>query len=179
MDYTSAIPNITEYIARNISNDTFSSMHLERKAGGNEKLILSFTAEIPASHRRQILGLARNPGLIVFRRVDFSQNQLMQKQREIDRLWNTLAREGIQICHTHIDAVTNRVEIGIDPYTKAAAAKLRQRFDPAMIQVVQGHPATPLPVAGAPARRLPGRSFVSDRAGRFLNALIFRFKKSS
>lgn len=95
-DYKSSIVEIQAYISENIHEDSYASLHIDRNENGKEVVVLSFTKAIETSHKNNILALADDPDLIVFRTVDFSEKELMQKQREIDGSWNSLIDEGLK-----------------------------------------------------------------------------------
>lgn len=138
-DYKNSIGEIQAYIHENIDVDIYSSLHIDRDKDGNEIVVLSFTQEIIGNQKDDILALADNPSLIVFRAVDFSEKELTLKQREIDESWDSLNREGIRVYHTGINVFINRVEIGVDPYNEKTKTKIYQAFGSEMIDVVQGY----------------------------------------
>jgi len=138
-DYKNSIGEIQEYINENIHEDIYASLHIDSDKDGNEIVVLSFTQEIIGNQKDDILALADNPSLIVFRIVDFSEKELSLKQREIDESWDSLNREGIRVYHTGINIFTNRVEIGVDPYNEETTTKIYQAFGSEMVDVVQGY----------------------------------------
>ena len=138
-DYKNSIGEIQGYIYENIHEDIYASLHIDRDKDGNEIVVLSFTQEIIGDQKDDILALADNPSLIVFRTVEFSEKELTLKQREIDESWDSLNREGIRVYHTGINVFTNRVEIGVDPYNEETITKIYQAFGSEMIDVVQGY----------------------------------------
>lgn len=90
-------------------------MHIDSDDNGREKVILSFAAEVSPSHKEAILALADNPDLIVFRLVNFTEQQLAEKQREVSLAWDSLKEEGITIHHTGVNVFINKVEVGVEP----------------------------------------------------------------
>ena len=136
-DEMNAIPEIQSYIYSNIP-DIFASLHIEYDKNDRPILILSFTEEVAPKHKEAILALATNPELIVFRLVDFTEQQLLAKQAEVDAAWDRLLAEGIKVHHTSVNVFINRVEIGIEPFNNENIAKIHEAFGSEMIEVVEG-----------------------------------------
>lgn len=137
-DYKNSIDDIQTYIYENLG-ETFASLHIDRDDKGRERVILSFVAEVSPSHKEAIKAIADNPELIVFHLVDFTEQQLAEKQKEIDSAWESLKTEGIKIHQTGVNVFINRVEIGIEPYNKDSIAKIHEFFGSEMVEVVEGH----------------------------------------
>ena len=137
-DYINSIDDIQAYIYENI-RDSFASLHIDRDNKGQEIVVLSFASELSPSHKQAIQALADNPELIVFRLVDFTEQQLAEKQREISLAWDSFEGEGIKIHHTGVNVFNNRVEIGIEPFNKESIAKIHKAFGSEMVEVVEGH----------------------------------------
>lgn len=137
-DYKNSIPEIQNYIDENL-RDIFASLHIERNDKGQEIVVLSFATEVSPNHKQAILALAENPELIDFRLVDFTEQELMAKQREIGAAWDSFSAEGIKIHTIGINVFINRVEVGIEPYNEDTIAKIHQAFGSEMVEVVQGY----------------------------------------
>ncbi|KUO61927.1 MAG: hypothetical protein APF84_04655 [Gracilibacter sp. BRH_c7a] len=137
-DYKNSIGDIQAYINENIDDELFASLHIDRDKDGKEIVVLSFTQVIEASQKKDILALADNPSLIVFRTVDFSEKDLAQKQKEIDQSWKSFEEKGIKIYTTAVNVFKNRVEIGINPYNEETIAEIHQAFGREMIDIIQG-----------------------------------------
>jgi len=152
-DYANSINEIHDYVYKHL-HDIFASLHIERDDEGREKIILSVVTDVSPSHKDAILALAKNPELVVFRVVDFTEQQLAQKQREIELARDSLIKEGIKIHHTGINVFINRVEIGIEPYNKESITKIHKILGSEMIEVVQGHEIIPLTDGAEPAPAL-------------------------
>lgn len=138
VDCPNNLLDIQAYINENLQ-DIFASLHLEDQNG--QKIVLSFSEEIEKSQKDELLALAEDPSALVFRTVDYCENDLNQKMAEINQLWSSLESEGIKIYHTAINVFINRVEIGIDPFNEDTVLKVEQAFGSDMIKVVQGHQA--------------------------------------
>jgi hypothetical protein len=137
-DYKNSIPEIQTYINENL-RDIFASLHIDRDGKGQEIVVLSFASEVSPQDKRAILALAENPELIDFRLVDYTEQELMAKQREITAAWDSLNAEGIKIHTTGINVFINKVEVGIEPYNEDTIAKIHQAFGSEMVEVVQGY----------------------------------------
>ncbi|HHV65404.1 MAG TPA: hypothetical protein GXX46_10090 [Peptococcaceae bacterium] len=137
-DYRNSIPAIQAYIDENL-RDIFASLHIDRNAKGQEIVVLSFAAEVSPKHKQAILALAENPELIEFRLVNFTEKELMAKQREISAAWDSFNAEGIKIHTVGINVFINKVEVGIEPYNENTIAKIHQAFGNDMVEVVQGY----------------------------------------
>jgi hypothetical protein len=68
--------------------------------------------------------------------VEFSWNDLSRVKDAVDASLQAMLDEGLPVNANGIDPVSNRVEVGIKPYTDQAAESLRARFGPE-IKVVE------------------------------------------
>ena len=170
-DYKNSIAEIQEYINENIHEDLYASLHIDRNESGKEIVVLSFTQEIEASKKNDILALADDPSLIIFRTVDFSEKELFQKQREIDASWKSLAEKGINVYTSSINVFINRVEIGVDPLNEETIAELNQRYGSEMIEVVQGYEVHLLGDAGEEAAPV-NKPSLFQRIALFVKSII-------
>jgi hypothetical protein len=170
VDYPNNLQKIESYVRENLQ-DIFASLHLEDQDG--RRIVLSFCKEIENSQKDEILALADDPSALVFRVVDYSENDLNQKMAEINQLWNSLESEGINIYHAGINVFINRVEIGIDPFNENTVRKVEQAFGSDMIKVVQGHQAQLLGNNAELMIEEDGAQAVSDNPGFFRRLVNF------
>lgn len=175
-DYKNSIGEIQAYINENISDDIYASLHIDRDTEGKEIVVLSFTQAIQGSQKEDILALADNPSLIVFRIVDYSEQELTKKQREIDESWDSLDAEGIKVHHTGINVFVNRVEIGVEPYNEDTITKLHQAFGSEMIDVVQGYEVQLLGDMNGDARMEATNEVVADNSLNLFQRVVNFFK---
>ncbi|MUK89379.1 hypothetical protein GMD78_13505 [Ornithinibacillus sp. L9] len=139
-NHTEVVLTINDYIENNIDSNVFASLHIDREQRDLGVIVLSFTEEISAEHKSHIEGLLDEHAEIEFRTVDYTEEELIKKQQEIDLL--ELENEGISVVHTGVDVIANKVEVGIDPYNDEEAAVIYEKYGDEMITVVEGKQAT-------------------------------------
>lgn len=136
------IEKIRNYITKNVDDATFASLHIDRDDQPLGIIVLSFTKEISLDMKKEIEALVEEPAMVSFRVVEYTEDQLMEKQREIDLAIfekDVLKNEGITVYHTRTDIINNKVEIGISPFNDTTAQSVYDKFETDMISVVEGH----------------------------------------
>lgn len=146
LNHTDEIEKIRIYIDE-YASDTFSSLHINREEKPLGVIVLSFTEEPPAEIKKGIDALVEDPTEISFRVVPYTEEELMDKQSEIDKavfVEKIFQDKGISVYHTSTDILNNKVEIGISPFNEETVQEVRDYFGDELIQVVEGHEAQTL-----------------------------------
>lgn len=144
-NHTEVIKKIRSYIER-MEPATFASLHIEREEKPLGIIVLSFTEEINPQIREDIQALVEQPAEVSFRVVKYTEEELMERQSEIDKAIfeeKTLEKEGISVTHTSTDIIKNKVEIGILPYNDKTMKIVNDHFNENMIRIVAGVQAEP------------------------------------
>jgi hypothetical protein len=136
-NHTEAIENIRAYIDSHMDKDTFASLHIDREERDLGVIVLSFTSPVADEHEQALTELAEDPVQITFHQVDYTEEELLEKQNQIDM--DAFEDEGITIHHMGVDVIENRVEVGIDPLNEETAQIIYDTYGDEMIQVVQGY----------------------------------------
>lgn len=139
-NHMDVIDAIRSYLDAHIDDDVFAGLHIDREEKELGIVVLSFTEDIGEEHKQALKAMETEHTEIRIREVDYSEQELKSKQAEID--FDAFEHEGITIYHTGIDVISNRVEIGISPYSEENAEKVYERYGRDMIQVVEGEAAT-------------------------------------
>ncbi|MFD2043250.1 hypothetical protein ACFSTA_02505 [Ornithinibacillus salinisoli] len=138
-NHTDVIMNINAYIEENMDAETFASLHIDRDQRDLGVIVVSLKEPIAEEDENNIEALLDEHAQVQFRQVDFTEDELVKKQQEIDLL--ELEKEGISVVHTSVDVISNRVEVGIDPYNEEDAAVIYEKFGDDMVSVVEGEQA--------------------------------------
>lgn len=135
------IEKIHDYIDKNIDKEIFASLHIDRDEDPRGKIVLSFTEEITDEMKGELNALTDGTVELIFRLVPLREEQLVEKQREVDELVfreKVFANKGIDVNHTSVDIIDSKVEIGIFPFTEETKKVVEDYFDDEMIEVVEG-----------------------------------------
>lgn len=139
-NHTEVVEAVRGYIDKHINDDVFASLHIDREEKELGIIVLSFTEDIAKHHKQALKALETEQSKISFREVEYTEDELISKQAEID--FHAFENEGIKIYHTGIDVIGNQVEIGISPYNEENAEIVYDRYGTDMITVVEGAQAT-------------------------------------
>ncbi|UCZ52443.1 hypothetical protein LGQ02_16605 [Bacillus shivajii] len=140
-NHTEVIEALRNYIFEQIDDDVFASLHIDREQRDLGVIVLSFTEEINDEHKEQLKSLAEDPAELVFRIVDYTEDELIEKQREIDL--NAFEADGIEIHYTSVDVVGNTVEVGISPFNETNRQMIYDHHGSDMVNVVAGEKVMP------------------------------------
>lgn len=146
-NHTEVIENIRNYINENVEPGAFSSLHIDREEKQVGIIVLSFTEEITPQVKQDIEALVSEPAEVAFRVVEFTEEELMAKQNEVDAAVfekKVLEPKGITVTHTSTDIIHNQVEIGISPFNEENSEMVYEHFGKDMLRVVEGEHAQPL-----------------------------------
>lgn len=135
------IEKIRDYIAQNVDDSTFASLHIDREDQPLGIIVLSFTKEISLDVRTEIEALVEEPAKVRFRIVNYTEHQLAEKQREIGIAIfeeDVFKEDGITVYHVGTDIINNKVEIGISPFNDQTAQIVNDYFGNDLILVVEG-----------------------------------------
>lgn len=119
----------------------FASLHIDREEHLSGVIVLSFTKELSADVKKEILALVEDPAKVEFRVVQYTEEQLMKKQKEIDTAVfenEVFKGEEVSVYHTSSDIINNKVEVGISPYNDATKQLIFDHFGSEMVTVVEG-----------------------------------------
>lgn len=166
INHTELIEQVREYIDEHLDGNTFASLHIDRVQSEIGIVVLSFTTLPEQEHLDAITALADNPNLIQFREVAFTEQQLIDKQAEIDQEIfgeNIFQEEEFNVYHTGVDVINNKIEIGIDPLNEQLAQIIYDRYGEDIVIVVQGHEAHLL-TGGAATNEIESHNSVSTNA---------------
>ncbi|MBU9713873.1 hypothetical protein [Evansella tamaricis] len=144
VNHTEAIENVREYISQMERRDTFASLHIDREERELGIIVLSFTEEVSPIVVEEIEAIVEDPAQVSFRVVSFTEQELIEKQREIDGVVfgdEFAEKEGISVFHTATDIINNKVEIGISPFNEETVETMETYFGTDMIRVVEGQQA--------------------------------------
>lgn len=146
-NHTDAIDKIRNYLHANVASNIFSSLHIEREERPLGVIVLSFTEEISEDMKNDIASLVEEPAKVDFRVVEYSEEQLNTFQDEVNSAAfenKVFEDEGITVHHTSTNIFTNKMEIGISPYTEENIKVVYDYFDNDMLDVVEGFEAQTL-----------------------------------
>lgn len=121
--------------------DSYISEHSSDFAGrwtdqGTGEHVVAFTASVDG-HRDRLLGLLPPAALVHVVEHDYSWDDLLQLQSDIDEVWHELRDEGAEITGTSIDSRRNRVVIGLLDVTPNACEVVTRRFPADMLAFEQ------------------------------------------
>ena len=137
---------VLDYIEQHIEPGVFASLHIDREERPLGILVYSFTEPISEEHQQAMRELVSEPAKIAFREVTYTEDELIEKQREVDA--QVFELEDITVYHTSLDIIGNQIEIGVEEPTEEVVQKLHELFGEEMISVVQGMQATLLGDSG-------------------------------
>ena len=134
-----SMENVQAYVDDHIDSRIFASIHLDWKRE-YPTIILSVTEPLSERQQSELQQLVAKPTELEIRIVDYSEDELLQKQAEIKM--DAFEEEGVTIWHTGIDVYSNRVEIGIEPFNEKTAQRVYDQYGDEMITVTKGHEVT-------------------------------------
>lgn len=139
-NHMDVIEEIKSYMEQNISAEP--SLHIDREERDLGNIIISTTSPLEEEHKEAMRKLTEEPAEIAFREVAFREEELQNKQAEIDM--NSFEDEDINIHHTSVSITDNIVEVGIEPFNAKNAQLVYEEYGEDRIEVVEGHEATTL-----------------------------------
>lgn len=140
-NHIEVIEKINQYVEEHVDDDMFASLHIDRMENPKGKIVLSFTEEPTEQMKEELTALADGSVELVFRVVPYTEEELMEKQNEInDAVFKEkiFEDEGINVYFTSVDIIHNKVEIGIFPYTVETKTIVKEYFNDDMVEVVKG-----------------------------------------
>ncbi|SHN26543.1 hypothetical protein [Gracilibacillus kekensis] len=140
-NHSQAREKVLDYINTNVS-ETFAGMYIDREEKDLGVLVFLFTEEPSNHHKAQMKNLIEEPTEICFKEVAYTEQELMERQDEVNK--DGLDYENFTIYHTGIDIINTKVEIGIAPYSEENAQKLYDKYGQDLINVVEGSKASTL-----------------------------------
>ncbi len=135
-NHTEVIDEIRAYISEHIEDDVFSSLHIDRDKSDLGVIVLSFTEELNSEHEAEMKQLVTEPAEVEIRYVEFSEEELMSKQQEIDS--NGFEYDRFTIHFTGVDVTENAVKVGIEPYNEENSQVIYDQYGSEMVNVVEG-----------------------------------------
>ncbi|QGH33190.1 hypothetical protein GI584_03685 [Gracilibacillus salitolerans] len=141
MNHNETIENAQQYIEEHLS-DSFAGLYIDREEKQTGVVVLMFTESIADEHRQALEGFAEQPEDIEIREVDYTEEQLIEKQREIDQ--DGFEYDDFSIYYTGVDIIDGKVEVGIDPLNEENIQFLQDKYGVELIDVVEGEQATTL-----------------------------------
>ena len=141
INHYETIEKLRDYIEDNVNDGSFASLHIDREEALTGTVVLSFTKELSPTMKGDINALVEDPAKVSFRVVDYTEDELIEKQREIDFAAfeeTVFEAKGISVYHTSTDVINNRVNIGISPFNAETAQVIYDYFDSDMIKVEEG-----------------------------------------
>ncbi|SET01419.1 hypothetical protein SAMN05216389_104169 [Oceanobacillus limi] len=141
-NHSEVIEEIRMYIESNFDPEVFASLHIDREKRALGTIVISFTEQPANEKQKEMEALLDEHAEIEFQKVDFTENELVQKQKEVDK--NEFGNGETFVTHTSVDIITNRVEVGIDPYNEETVASIYKKYGDEKVIVVEGKQATAL-----------------------------------
>ncbi|MFD2655823.1 hypothetical protein [Gracilibacillus thailandensis] len=141
MNHNEIIEDAQQYIEEHLS-DSFAGLYVDREEKQTGVIVLMFTESIADEHRQALEGFAKQPEDIEIREVDYTEEQLIEKQREIDQ--DGFEYDDFSIYYTGVDIIDGKVEVGIDPLNEENIQFLQDKYGEELIDVVEGEQATTL-----------------------------------
>ncbi|SFM13350.1 hypothetical protein SAMN04487943_108124 [Gracilibacillus orientalis] len=140
-NHTETIENAQQYIEEHLS-DSFSGLYIDREEKQTGVVILMFTESVAEEHRQALKAFAEQPKEIEIREVDYTEDQLIEKQTKIDE--DGFEYDDFTIYHTGVDIITGKVVVGIDPLNEKNVQFLHDKYGDELVDVVEGQKATTL-----------------------------------
>ncbi|WP_163583107.1 hypothetical protein [Gracilibacillus saliphilus] len=141
MNHNGTIEDAQQYIEEHLS-DSFAGLYVDREEKQTGVVVLMFTESIADKHRQALEGFAKQPEDIEIREVDYTEEQLIEKQREIDG--DGFEYDNFTIYHTGVDIINGKVVVGIDPLDERNVQFLYNKYGEELVEVVEGEQATTL-----------------------------------
>ncbi|OIJ15576.1 hypothetical protein BKP35_00850 [Anaerobacillus arseniciselenatis] len=141
INHYETIEKLRNYIEDNVNDGSFASLHIDREEALTGTVVLSFTKELSPTIKDEIKALVEEPAKVSFRVVDYTEDELIEKQREINLAAfeeTVFEAKGISVYHTSTDVINNRINIGISPFNAETAQVIYDYFDSNMIKVEEG-----------------------------------------
>ncbi len=141
INHYETIEKLRDYIKNNVNDGSFASLHIDREEALTGVIVLSFTKELSQNMKEEMNALVEKPTEVTFRVVDFTEDELIEKQREIDIASfeeSVFEAKGISVYHTSTDVINNKINIGISPFNAETAQVIYDYFDSDMIKVEEG-----------------------------------------
>lgn len=141
INHTTVIEKINNYIDEKVDKTIFASLHIDREEDPKGKIVPSFTEEPSESVKSELNALTEGTVELIFRVVAYTEEELMKKQAEIDKAVfenKVFEDKGIEVYHTGVNVITNKLEIGIAPFTEENVKFVRDYFNDEKIDVVEG-----------------------------------------
>lgn len=141
INHYETINKLQNFIKNNIDDQIFASLHIDREERTSGTIVLSFTEELSPAMKEEMKAFVEEPAEVTFRLVNYTENQLIEKQREIDTAIfenQVFEAEGISVYHTATDVINNKLNIGISPFNADTTQIVYDYFGSDMIEVVEG-----------------------------------------
>ncbi|MCE7792917.1 hypothetical protein K8O68_10870 [Salipaludibacillus sp. CUR1] len=134
-NHTEVMEDVTAYIKEN-ADEHFAGRFIDRKERELGVLVFLFTEPLAEEHEENIYDLVEDPAEIEIRIVDYTEEDLLDKQAEIDA--GGFNYNDFSIEHTAVSVTDTHVEVGINPYTEENAAVIYEEFGEELVHVVEG-----------------------------------------
>ena len=124
------------YVSRLKADPRFGTIYDEPQADGSTIVVVGVTAD-PDAVYAEICGLAPARTTFQMHLVDYSWNDLQAVKGAAEALMTKPTPDNVKITFVSVDGYTDRVVVGIDPYTDAAAAALSESLGPEAVVVAK------------------------------------------
>lgn len=141
VNHTETIEKAQQYIEENLA-DRFAGLYIDREEQLSGVVVLMFTEPIAEEHQQALEGFAEQPEDIKIREVDYTEEQLIEKQKEIDD--DGFEYDNFTIYHTIIDIINGKVVVGIDALNEDNRQFLYDKYGEELVEIVEGEQATTL-----------------------------------
>ncbi|MGN8648019.1 hypothetical protein ACTNEO_18290 [Gracilibacillus sp. HCP3S3_G5_1] len=141
VNHTETIEKAQQYIEEYLA-DRFAGLYIDREGQLSGVVVLMFTEPIAEEHQQALEGFAEQPEDIKIREVDYTEDQLIEKQKEIDDAG--FEYDNFTIYHTSIDIINGKVVIGIDALNEDNRQFLYDKYGEELVEIVEGEQATTL-----------------------------------
>ncbi|WP_208591140.1 hypothetical protein [Gracilibacillus suaedae] len=141
MNHTETIENAKQYIEEHLA-DSFAGLYIDREEKQSGIVVLMFIEPIADEHRQALKTFAEQPEDLEIREVDYTEEQLIEKQKEIDG--DGFEYDNFTIYHTGVDIITGKVVVGIDPLNEENVQYLHDKYGEELVEIVEGEQATTL-----------------------------------
>ncbi|MGP4040788.1 hypothetical protein ACTWP4_12965 [Gracilibacillus sp. D59] len=161
MNHTETIKNAQQYIEKHLS-DSFAGLYIDREEKQTGVVVLMFTESVTDEHRQALEGFAEQPDDIKIKEVDYTEEQLIEKQKEIDE--DGFEYDNFIIYHTSVDITTGKVVVGIDPLNEENVQFLHDKYGEKLVDVVKGKQATTLETTAMEAEMAGSKEMTNESA---------------
>ncbi|MEB1808602.1 MAG: hypothetical protein LPK26_15140 [Bacillaceae bacterium] len=142
INHTESIEKVQDYIRKHIGREWFASLHIDRDEDPLGTIVLSLTEVLPLNMQEDLLSLVEPPTKLSFRVVTYTEDELMEKQKQVDQAVfhdKVFEVEGINVYYTTPNILNNKVEIGLAPLNEHTTQLVYNYFGSDMISVVEAN----------------------------------------